>query len=466
MRPELKEYNYDWMIGRTMKAAVGIAGGTPKETALIYRYIPYFRNTAQTFIESGEVGVQILRLFQAYYENILTAHDHGKKRAVTTFCFSPTILYAMDVVPICTELLTALGGIVWRRGMFDYLDHACEVGLPETSCSSQRGALGAYLAGMAEPFDFVVCDTPGVCDTNANAFAFISTYLDKPFYQLNYPQHVHDERSQQYHVDDFKELIHFIEGQTGQNLDYDRLAEVLAEVEKQDALTADLEDMHTLKPTPLSPMMNIALYAGRFMFGGHPEYTRLLELAVKDAEAKAAAGQSGLRYGRERLRAFLFYIDHYTLDMKFWNWFDENGVAHMGSILSHNFRDNVDYAVRLKGSAYGVDTSSPESMLNSIAQLNARMPMVRSIRGPYDGPNMWLEETLALAESFKADCMIYNGTPGCRNTWANVKLMARDLENHGYPVHIMNDDAFDDRVESWEATRERLEEFFQVRGLL
>ena len=40
------------------------------------------------------------------------------------------------------------------------------------------------------------------------------------------------------------------------------------------------------------------------------------------------------------------------------------------------------------------------------------------------------------------------------------------LARQGYPVHIMNDDAFDDRVESWESTRERLDEFFQVRGLL
>ena len=105
-------------------------------------------------------------------------------------------------------------------------------------------------------------------------------------------------------------------------------------------------------------------------------------------------------------------------------------------------------------------------MLNSIAQLNARLPMVRSIRGPYDQPNMWLDETLAVAKAYQADCIIYNGTPGCRNTWGMVKPFARDLEKHGYPTFIMYDDAFDDRVESWENTRERLEEFFSVRGLL
>jgi hypothetical protein len=116
--------------------------------------------------------------------------------------------------------------------------------------------------------------------------------------------------------------------------------------------------------------------------------------------------------------------------------------------------------------SYGIDTSTPDAMLDSIAQMNARLPMVRSIRGPYDKHGMWLEESLALAKMYNAECMAYNGTPGCRNTWGMVKPFARDVEKNGYPIHIMYDDAFDDRVESWEATRERLDEFFKIRGLL
>ena len=466
MRPEMQEYNYDWLMGSMLHAASRVPNGTPKETELTYRYIPYFKRVAQSFINAGDVGIQLLKMFDRYYENILTAHERGRKIAVATFCFSPSIFYAMDIVPICTEMLTALGNIVWRRGMFDYMDYGVEAGLPETSCSSQRGALGAYFAGLCEPIDFIVCDTPGVCDTNANAFAFSASFLNKPYYALNYPQTIGDDRSQNYHVEDYQELVRFLEAQTGNRLDYDRLAEVLEEVEKQDALIADIEDMHTLKPTPLAPIYNIALYAGKFTFSGNKEYTRLLEMISDSTRKKAQTGESGLKTGEEKLRVYMFYIDHYTLDMNFWNWFEENSVAHMGGMLSHHFRDNIDYTAALEGVSYGVDTSSPEGMFNSIAQMNARLPMVRSIRGPYDQPNMWLEETLALAKNFRADCLIYNGTPGCRNTWANVKLIARDLERHGYPTHIMNDDAFDDRVESWEATRERLEEFFQVRGLL
>jgi hypothetical protein len=47
-----------------------------------------------------------------------------------------------------------------------------------------------------------------------------------------------------------------------------------------------------------------------------------------------------------------------------------------------------------------------------------------------------------------------------------VKPFARETEAHGYPTHIMYGDAFDDRVESWAATTERLDEFLNVRGLL
>ena len=466
MRPEIQEYNYDWLMGSTLKAAANLPKGTKKEIDLTYRYIPYFKGIEKAFVDLGDPGILTLELLAQYYENILTAHAQGKKICATTFCNSPAILHAMDVVPATFEVLSGLGGLVWKRGMFDYMDFCCEVGMPETSCSSQKGALGAALGGLIEDIDLIICDTPGVCDTNANAFAFASEYLEKPFFQLNYPSSIGDDRSQQYHIDDYKEMIKFAEQHSGNKLDYDRLAEVLEEIDKQDALTADLEDMLMMKPTPIPPLYNPLLYIGRFCFSGHPQYTKLLESMVKTAKEYAAAGISGLKSGEEKLRIFMSYIDHYTTDVNFFNYMEERGIAHVGSILSRNFRDDNQYVEDMPGSSYGVEMSSPDAMLDSIAQMNARLPMVRSIRGPYDKKGMWLEESLTFAKMYQADCVIYNGTPGCRNTWGMVKPFARDIENHGYPCLIMNDDAFDDRVESWETTRERLDEFFHIRGLL
>lgn len=466
MRPEMREYNYDWLMGSTLAAAAKMPNGTPKETDLALKYLPTYKNAAQSIFNAGEPGTKLFSLLAQYYENVLTAKEQGKKIVGTTFCNSPVILYAMDIVPVTFEAWTALAQLVWKRGMFDYFDYCVEVGMPETSCSSQRGALGAILAGLTEKIDFVICDTPGVCDTNANAFAFASEYMNIPFFQLNYPSVIGETRSQKYHVDDYKAMIAFIEEHSGKKLDYDRLAEVLKEVDKQDTLMLELEDMMLLKPSPIPPIYQLAIYTGRFLFSGHEIFTRLLESMVESAQERARSGMSGLATGVEKLRTFMCYIDHYTVDLNFWNYLSEKGVVHTGSILTRNYRDNNEYVKGMEGSAYGIDTSSPDAMLDTIAQMNARLPMVRSIRGPYDRKGMWLEESLALAKLTQADCVIYNGTPGCRNTWGMVKPFARDMEKNGYPTHIMYDDAFDDRVESWEATRERLDEFFHVRGLL
>jgi hypothetical protein len=466
MRPEIKAYHFDWMLWATLEHASKAADGTPGELAHLYRYIPYYKGILDPVLREGEPGIVFLKCINRYLRNIINARREGKKVAATTFCFLPGLFYALDVVPVTLEILSALGGLMWQRGMYDYLDYACEVGFTETSCSSQRGALGAYLAGLGEKIDFIICDTPGVCDTNANAYAFASEYLDVPFYYLNYPQVIGDDRSQQYHADDYKALITFVEAQSGKTLQEERLRAILEEADKQDRLIADLEDMHSLVPTPLPPMYNLFIYVGRFLFSGMPEYTHLLEVMHAPVRARAEAGRSGLRSGKEKLRAFLCYIDHYSLNFRFWNWLDERGIAHMGSILSRNFRDFNPYAGGLQPMCYAIDTATMETMIDSIAQMNARSPMVRTIRGPYDQPHMWLEESLALARIFKADCIIYNGTPGCRNTWGMVKPFARETEAHGYPTHIMYGDAFDDRVESWAATTERLDEFLNVRGLL
>ena len=185
----------------------------------------------------------VLEMVWKYMDNIKTARDRDKKLAITTFCFSPAIFYAMDVVPVSLEPLTVISTLVWARGTVDYLDFCCEVGFTETACSAQRGALGAYLAGLGEEIDFVVCDTPGVCDTNALAYAFAAAYLKKPFFQLNAPPTLVEDRSSTYHREDFKALIAFMEEQTGKKLEMDRLREILIEHEKQDDLIPDVKSL-------------------------------------------------------------------------------------------------------------------------------------------------------------------------------------------------------------------------------
>jgi len=465
MRPEIKEYNFDWLLYSTLDAAAKSADGTEKEFKRLLKYIPYFRGILDPIISEGKAGIIFLKGVAKYLKNVIEAKERGDKVALTTFCFSPAVFYALGIQPVTLEVVTTLGHLMWKRGTFDYLDFGCEVGFTETSCSAQRGALGAYLAGLGVDVDFLVCDSPGVCDTNANAFAFTSAYLDIPMYQLNYPQTIKDDKTKNYHRRDYKELIKFLETQTGRNLDENKLREILNEIKKQDEIMVEIEEYQRLIPNPVPVLFTLFIYAGRFLFAGTEDFTIMLKEIIKTIRKNAEEKKSGLKSGKEKLRTLMVYIDHYTVGLKFFKWLDDNGISHVGGILSRFFPKNANY-ISENGACYEIDTTNMDTMIDSLAEMNAMMPMVRSIRGPYDAPDMWLDATLTNAKIYSADCVIYNGTPGCRNTWGMLKPFARDTEKHGYPTHVMYADAFDERVESWETTSARLNEFLEIRRMI
>jgi hypothetical protein len=465
MKRETREYNYDWNIWSIIENASLTYDGSRKEYESLLGLIPHFRDVLEAIIGQGEPGILLMKLLAKYLKKAITAHDEGKQVAITSFCFAPPILYAFDVVPLLLEPMTVFGTFILQRGTSEYLDYCCEVGFTETSCSSQRGALGAYLAGLGVRPDMIVCDSAGICDTNANSYSFASAYMDIPFYQLSYPPTLTDERAGAYHRQDFRGLISFLEEQTGRKLDMERLRDVVNEIEKQTELINEFTEFQTLVPSPIPSVFNLFLYSGNFLMGGTRDFTDLLEAMLKKIRENAERGISGTSSGKERLRGFFSYIDHYTTDLRFWNFLDRNDISHLGCILSTFWEDGAAYSAERKDAAFRIKKDSLDDMIDSLAMQVSRMPMVKSVRGPYDAPNMWLDDTLVMTSVMKADFVTYFGSMGCRNTWGMVKPYARDLERRGIPTLIMYADAFDDRVQSWEAVTDKMSEFIQLRGL-
>jgi hypothetical protein len=106
-----------------------------------------------------------------------------------------------------------------------------------------------------------------------------------------------------------------------------------------------------------------------------------------------------------------------------------------------------------------------DTMIDSLAAQSSRMPMIKQIRGPYDAPHMWLDDTAGVAKLMKPDFLAYIGTMGCRNTWSSVKLIAKDMEKLGYPTLILYADAFDNRIEPVDTFLGKIDEFLRVRDI-
>ncbi len=466
MKRETREYPYDWILWSILENASKSRDGTAKEYERLLGLAPHFGDILHEMVRHGEPGIIFLKLLAEYAYNCFTAHDQGRKAALTSFCLATPILYAFDVVPVSLEVMTVYGTLILKRGTSEFLDYCCEAGFTETSCSAQRGALGAYLAGLALKPDFIICDSPGICDTNANSFSFASAYLDIPFYQLSYPPTLADDRAGAYHRADFRNLISFLEKHTGRTLDPDRLREVVREAKIQDELACEIIELQRLVPSPVPGIYDLILYGGRFMMGGRRIYTDLLESMLRTARKNAQDTASGTASTRERARGLFCYIDHYTTDMRFWRWMDEHDISHLGSLLFTFWQEGAPYSKGKEDETYRLDDSDVDAMIDSLSSQMSRMPMVKQIRGPYDAPQMWLDDVLGAVRLLKPDFVAYLGTMGCRNTWGMVKLLARDLERQGIPCLILYGDSFDDRVASWEAMADKMGEFMKIRRIL
>lgn len=466
MRKETYEYNYDQMLCNVMSLGSKIFTATEKE---IKAALPLIPNSAEGFgalAAMGEVGGIVLKHMGQYFNNLMTAHEMGKKVVLSTFCYPVGIFYAFKCVPINIEVLTGFGSMMWKRGVAEFYDHASEVGMTETSCAAQRGAIGAYLAGLGTPPDFSLINTAGMCDSNATAFQFYTAYKDIPIYIHDQPPALIEERSREYMRKDFREMLKFMEEQTGQKLDVDYFKQVAEEMVIQDELIGEVQTMVAHKPMPYPNIVPVMSYMVKFLFNGMPEGTEILKAMVKLGKDNLAKGIAGTTSGVEKARVLPCYIEHLSSQMAYFIYLDSLDISTVGSLLGLYWNSEAPYAVDRQEETYKIDPTNIDTILDTMADQLARMPMIKQIRGPYNAPNMWLEDTLSGAKAYKADAIVYIATMGCRNTWGAVKMLARDCEKAGYPFYILYADSFDDRVMSWDACKNRLEEFFRVRKII
>lgn len=463
MREVYKEYDFDWRLGSLARKALGLANATQKEYQYSLNYAPSYRDALDEIIRTGEPGVLMVTFIRDYIEEIVNAHAHGKKVALVTFNFSPAILHAFGIVPFCLEAMTTFYTAVWKQGISDCLDLGCEKGFTETSCTGQRLALGPILAGLGVKPDMILYSTAGVCDSNAVSYAFASSYLGIPQCNINYPPTLTDDRATEYHRADFRNMVAFLEEQTGRKIDIDKLREVATEIMKQDELFNELQDLQQVIPCPMPPLYAMMNFAFRMIYLGSKQYTTLLESMLKITKANAAKGIAGV--GEEKVRAFFFYIDHFCPNIKWIIWNRKQGISNVAAFLN-DFWPKDNPFLKYPEEGYEMDLTSFDSIIDSLALQTSRFPMVKNIRGPYDAPMMWLDDTLTMARIVKPDVLFYIGTMGCRNTWSNVKLMVRDLEKAGYPTFVSYGDSFDNRVDPVDNLIGKCSEFLKIRGIL
>jgi len=466
MKRRTREYNYDWLE----LAIFGIGGtlfnGTPKEIEATIKLLPTFEPVLNTIIKSGEMGRLFVAVCADYMDRIIHAHERGNKLALCTFLGSNMLFDSFDGLQgVCAEPVTGYASLAFRQCNYEYFDFGCEVGLTETSCTAQRGSVGAFLAGMmaAGQPDICVAGSSGPCDTNCNSLQFYADYAGIPLIALDTPPVLVDSRVEDFQLRDLENMIAEVEEHTGAHFNEDKLRAMLIENQKQNLLLEEIYELTRLVPNPVPAIATLYTIAAHITHAGTKLFTELCEEVLRVSKQNAKEGRAGTYSGKEKARLFLCYIDHFTIDAQFYEWAMTNDISLLINMVFAFWAEGVNYSRGLEDECYITDTSSRESMLKTLANLNGHLPMNKQLRGPWDAQAQWLSDTKGLAKLTKPDYIIYIGTLGCRNSWSVNRLLQREMENLGYPFMISFADAFDERPNSWENVRRQIEEFMSVR---
>ena len=219
------------------------------------------------------------RILAEYYTRILKAEEEGSFIAAHTVWFPAEILYALKIIPLHIEITS------WMTALFsgnyaDLLSVSAAVGIAPETCSPYRVLIGAF-STHAIPRPTVVISSNLICDNNAKIGELIRHLVDRPGFFLDCPfQRSNSEN--RYLKMELEEMIHFLEEKSARKMDWDRLRESIARLNKHIELLRQIDALRRNIPSPFIPNDFLKLFTVDCLYPGEPEAIEYLEAVHKE----------------------------------------------------------------------------------------------------------------------------------------------------------------------------------------
>jgi benzoyl-CoA reductase/2-hydroxyglutaryl-CoA dehydratase subunit BcrC/BadD/HgdB len=379
------------------------------------------------------------RLLSDYFTRLKNASDNGEFVAAHTAFFPAEIIHAMDLVPMHTETTT------WMISLFtgecaDLLSAGTDLGLASEICTPHRGLAGAFASGALPKPDAMLWSNL-ICDNTAKSGELLMDISGCPGFFVDHPfQQTEDEKK--YLVEELRGMIRFLEEQSGREMDWGRLAEIVDVMDRQIELFRDICELRKAVPSPFRTQGFLELLTIDYLFPGQPEAITYLETLRQELADMVAKGEGAVP--NERFRLMSFFVPPMYLIGALDRMSREFGAV---SVTEPFF------------TYWGEGRLDPSRPLESVAQKSYMIPEVR-MYGPLD--DRALQSIVGCAKDYKIDGAIYYADVGCRHTCAAVKLFKDTLNDIDVPVVTIDCDVVDPTMTSEEELREKLEQFFEL----
>jgi benzoyl-CoA reductase/2-hydroxyglutaryl-CoA dehydratase subunit BcrC/BadD/HgdB len=284
---------------------------------------------AERFVNRLKTTSLVKGMMDSYYEDIRQAPSQGRKVAWTTGPVPFEIFRVFDIAFQHGESYGAYTAA--RKGNFELKDAAEADGFSPDGCSYWRTVAGLALLNqrreevrpdMYLPLpDFVVGANP--CQTMGLWADSIGRQCQVPTFVIDVPPPAEYgeeefERHTQHIVGQYKELIAFLEEQTGRTFDYDKLKEIVSRVKEGAILRRKSMHMGAARPSPQTFFDCLISLGPSHVFRGTPEAVAYYEKLLEEVEERVAKGIGAIPNERHRL-----YWDHLPI------WFKVGSLSEL-----------------------------------------------------------------------------------------------------------------------------------------
>ncbi len=380
------------------------------------------------------------QMLDKYFSNVLNAKQQNGFVAAHTVFFPVEVLYAMDIAPLHCEVTTWTSALLLGN-QSDFLTAGSEAGLAAEICSPHRGLAGGYFRGLLPKPDAILWSNL-ICDNTSKSGEYIEKLTGAPGFFLDHP-FGHTEREKSYMVEEIKEMIKFLEKVSGRKIDWDKLAQNVAEMDKQIKLQVEICELRKAVPSPFPTRRFLELLTVDYMFAGQPEATEYLQ-AVRDELAEMVKQGKGA-VSPERFRLMSFFIPPIYL------------IAFLESLSKEYGALSV---VEPLFTYWKYEPLDPNKPLESVVNKSYMIPESRTMYGPLGQST--LDDIKDCARDYKIDGAIYYAFIGCRHTCATIKMFKDYLNEMDVPVLTLDCDIVDPTINNQSEVRQKMEQFFEL----
>jgi benzoyl-CoA reductase/2-hydroxyglutaryl-CoA dehydratase subunit BcrC/BadD/HgdB len=374
-----------------------------------------------------------------YFSRLLQASENGEFIAAHTVFFPSELIYAMDLVPMHTETTT------WMTALFtgecsDILAAGSSLGLASEICTPHRGLAGAFATG-ALPRPDVMLWSNMVCDNTAKSGELVMELCHCPGFFIDRP--FKDSACEvNYLVGELDDMVKFLEEKSGKKMDWDKLSEIVARMDRQIELIRQINELRKNIPTPFRSQGFLELLTIDYLFPGQPEAIEYLETLLAELSESVEKGEGAVK--GERFRLMSMFIPPMYLMAFLEKISQEYGAV---SVIEPFF------------TYWGEGRLDPARPLESVARKSYMIPEMRMYR-PMDEPA--LDSIVNCAQQYQVNGAIFYADVGCRHSCATIKLFKDTLNKIDVPLLTLDCDVVDPTITSEEEVREKLERFFEL----